>query len=44
MLHPVDRHPPDDVGDGPADPWPIVVVLAVMGPLALALAIAAVAG
>jgi hypothetical protein len=39
MLHP-DTHLPVNVHDRESDPWPLVVAIAVIGPLFIAVAIA----
>jgi hypothetical protein len=43
MPHPVAQHPPVDAPGREADPWPFVVAIAVIGPLALAVALAVLA-
>jgi len=40
MPRPAEPHPPLDPRHREADPWPFVVALAVIGPFALAMAIA----
>jgi hypothetical protein len=40
MLHPADPHPSVDVRDRETDPGPIAIALAVLGPLALVIALA----
>ena len=40
MLHQVGPHPPVDVREAEAGNWPIVIALAVIGPLAFAIALA----
>jgi hypothetical protein len=42
MLHPVNPHPAIDTRAPETDPWPFAVALAVVGPLALAFAVAVV--
>jgi hypothetical protein len=43
MLHPVDPHPPVDIHDRETASWPLAITLAVIGPLALAVAVAVLA-
>jgi hypothetical protein len=40
MLQPVESHPRVDVREPDGGSWPIVIALAVIGPLALAVALA----
>jgi hypothetical protein len=40
MLHPADPRPPTDDRDHEVNPWPLIVALAVIGPLAFGVAVA----
>jgi hypothetical protein len=43
MIHPVDPHPPVEVRDQETASWPLAIAFAVIGPLALAIALAVLA-